>query len=109
MRKRYPSDVSREQFEKIEPILLSARKKTRPRELDLYDIFCAVLYLLKSGCQWRMIPSDFPDWRNVYAYFRIWSYKEKDKQSLLELVLKKISWRGPKQQWSEYEDKLLNR
>lgn len=109
MRKRYPSDVSREQFEKIEPILLSARKKTRPREVDLYDIFCAVLYLLKSGCQWRMIPSDFPDWRNVYAYFRIGSYKEKDKQSLLEQVLKKMSWRGPKQQWSEYEDKLLNR
>jgi len=109
MRKRYPSDVTREQFKKIEPILLSARKKTRPRELDLYDIFCAILYLLKSGCQWRMIPSDFPDWRNVYAYFRIWSYKGKDKQSLLEQVLKKISWRGSYQQWSEYEDKLLNR
>jgi transposase len=109
MRKRYPSDVTREQFKEIEPILLSARKKTRPRELDLYDVFCAILYLLKSGCQWRMIPSDFPDWHNVYAYFRIWSYKEKDKRSLLEQVLKKISWRGPYQQWSEYEDKLLNR
>lgn len=101
MRQRYPSDVTRKQFKKIKPLLLSARKKTRPREVDLYDIFCAVLYLLKSGCQWRMIPSDFPDWRNVYAYFRIWSRKEKDKQSLLEQVLKKISWRGPQQQWSE--------
>lgn len=109
MRNRYPSDVTREQFKKIEPILLSARKKTRPREQDLYDIFCAVLYLLKSGCQWRMIPSDFPDWRNVYAYFRIWSHKEKDKQSLLEQVLKKISWRGSYQQWSEYENKLRDR
>jgi len=108
MRKRYPSDVSKEQFKKIEPILLSARKKTRPRKHDLYDIFCAVLYLLKSGCQWRMIPSDFPEWQNVYAYFRIWSYQEKDNPSLLDQVLKKISWRGPYQQWSEYEDKLLN-
>ena len=75
MRKRYPSDITREQFKKIGPILLSARKKTRPREQDLYDIFCAVLYLLKSGGQWRMIPSDFPDWRNVYAYFVTVTFK----------------------------------
>jgi transposase len=109
MRKRYPSDITREQFKKIAPLLLGARKKTRPREHDLYDIFCAVLYLLKSGCQWRMMPGDFPDWRSVYAYFRIWSCKEKDKPSLLEQVLKKMCWRGPHQQWSEYEDKLLNR
>lgn len=52
----YPSDISREQFEKIKPVLESARKKTRPRRIDLYDIFCGVLYLLKSGCQWRMLP-----------------------------------------------------
>lgn len=51
MRKTYPSDVSRKQFEKIRPMLESARKQTKPRELDLYDVFCAVLYLLKSGCQ----------------------------------------------------------
>ncbi len=63
--------ISKEQFKKIEPLLLSAKKKTRPRQLDLYDVFCAVLYLLKSGCQWRMLPSDFPDWQSVYAYFRI--------------------------------------
>lgn len=106
MRKRYPSDISQEQFKKIEPMLLSARKITRPRKHNLYDIFCAVLYLLKSGCQWRMIPCDFPEWQNVYAYFRIWSYKEKDEPSLLESVLKKINWRGSYQQWSEYENKL---
>jgi transposase len=108
MRKRYPSDISQEQFKEIEPMLLVARKITRPRKYELYDIFCAVLYLLKSGCQWRMIPSDFPDWQNVYAYFRIWSYREENNPSLLEQILKKISWRGPSQQWSEYEDKLRN-
>jgi transposase len=59
----YPSDISREQFEKIKPILESARKKTRTRRIDLYDIFCGVLYLLKSGCQWRMLPKEFPKWR----------------------------------------------
>jgi transposase len=109
MRTPYPSDVTREQFKKILPQLESARKHTRPRECDLYDIFCAVLYLLKTGCQWRMLPSDFPKWQSVYAYFRIWNQREKENQSLLEQVLKKISWRGPYQQWSEYEDKLLHR
>ncbi|MDR2608999.1 MAG: IS5/IS1182 family transposase, partial [Rickettsiales bacterium] len=40
MRKSYPSDVSREQFEKIRPILESSKQKTKPRKLDLYDVFC---------------------------------------------------------------------
>ena len=38
-----PSDISREQFEPIGPLLESARKKTAPRKVDLYDVFCAVL------------------------------------------------------------------
>lgn len=94
MRKSYPSDVSREQFEKIRPILESSRKKTRPRKLDLYEVFCRVLYVLKSACQWRMLPKDFPRWENVYYYFQIWNKKNGEEPSLLELVLKKISWRG---------------
>ena len=60
MRKSYPSDISREQFEAIKPLLESARRKTSPRRVDLYEVFCAVLYLLRSGCQWRMLPDNFP-------------------------------------------------
>jgi len=89
MRKKYPSDISRDQFNKIKLILESARKKTKPRKIDLYDVFCAVLYVLKSGCQWRMLPSDYPKWNNVYAYFKIWSEKDKQGQSILEKILKK--------------------
>jgi len=102
MRKPYPSDISRKQFEKIEKLLLSARKRTRPRKIDLYDAFCAVSYLLKTGCQWRMLPKDFPKWQSVYSYFRIWSDKKGDEPSLLEQALKKNNWRGPYQQWSDY-------
>jgi len=90
MRKQYPSDISREQFEKIRAILEGARKRTKPREIDLYNAFCGVLYVLKSGCQWRMLPSDFPKWQNVYAYFRIWRERRDSKESILEEVLKKI-------------------
>jgi transposase len=73
MRNSYPSDRRRTQFEKIRPHLESFRKSTRPRTVDLYDVFCGILYLLKSGCQWRMLPGDFPKWRTVHEYFRIWS------------------------------------
>jgi len=90
MRKSYPSDISREQFSEIEPLLLSARKITAPRKLDLYDVFCGVLYVLKTACQWRMLPSDFPKWRSVHAYFQIWGARINDEPSLLEKVLKKI-------------------
>ncbi len=52
----YPSDISCEQFALIFPILEGARHKTKPRVVDLYDIFCGICYVLKSGCQWRMLP-----------------------------------------------------
>ncbi len=62
MRKQYLRSISREQFEKIRPQFSAARKK--PRTVDLYDVFCGVLYILKSGCQWRMLPGDFPGMAN---------------------------------------------
>jgi transposase len=91
MELRYPSDITREQFGTIEPLLSSANKKTRPREMDLYHIFCAILYILKSGCQWRMLPKDYPKWYNVYYYFKIWSKRKDENPSLFEQALKKIS------------------
>lgn len=90
MRNSYPSDISREQFSEIEPLLLSARKITAPRKIDLYDAFCAVLYVLKTACQWRSLPHDFPKWNNVYAYFRIWNERINNKPSILEQILKKL-------------------
>lgn len=87
----YPSDISREQFDLIKSILESARKKTRPRSIDLYDVFCGILYILKSGCQWRMLPKEFPKWRTCHYYFSVWSEKENDKiESTFEKVLKKM-------------------
>jgi transposase len=93
--KRYPSDISREQFEQIKPLLEQARRKTKPRMVDLYEVWCAVLYLLRTGCQWRALPSDFPKWRTVHSYFAKWSEPDSQGVSLLERALKKSSWRGP--------------
>jgi len=88
MRKPYASDVSREKFQEIQPLLQSVRKHTKPTTVDLYEVFCAVLYLLRSGCQWRMLPRDFPKWGTVYSYFSKWSKTDKDASSVLERALK---------------------
>lgn len=105
----YPSDLTREQFELIRPLLESARKKTKPREVDLFYVFNAVLYLLKTGCQWRMLPKEYPKWRTVHEYFTIWRRPRLDQeQSLLEQVLKKIGWRGPMSTGAERADQLFN-
>jgi transposase len=87
MRKYYSSDITREQFEAIRPFLEQLRKKTRPRSVDLYDVFCAVLYSLKTGCQWRMLPGDFPQWTMVYFYWRQWNKTGADGQTPLEKAL----------------------
>jgi transposase len=108
MLRRYPSDISRSQFEKIQPILESCRKKTKPRRVDLYDVFCGVCYVLKSGCQWRMLPKEYPKWRTCHSYFSQWSVRRGGSQSILEECLKKIGWRGPMQQWTERQNALYH-
>jgi xanthine dehydrogenase YagT iron-sulfur-binding subunit len=55
-RPEFPSDVPREQFETVRDMLEAARRKTRPRKHDLYDVFCAVLYFLHTGNAWRSMP-----------------------------------------------------
>src|SRR5271170_1781845 len=109
MRKKYPSDLTREQFELVRPLLESIRKKTHPRTLDLHDVFNAVLYVLKTGCQWSALPHDYPKYRTVHSYFMKWSEEKrvgrKKQPSVLEQSLKKISWRGAYVQWTERENK----
>jgi len=105
----YPSDITREQFAIILPDLESIRKKTKPRTVDLYEVFCALLYVLKSGCQWRMLPSDFPKWRTVHEYFLIWSGKKtKNSPSHLEEILKKNGWENTYKRWKEMQDQFLH-
>jgi transposase len=48
-------------------LLESARKKTEPHKVDWYEVFCAVLYLLRSSYQWRMLPDSFPKWPRVHT------------------------------------------
>jgi putative transposase len=72
MRKTYPTDLSDAEWSYIEPHIPTPGAPGRPRVHSLREILDAVFYLLKSGCQWRMLPREFPPWKTVHHYFRIW-------------------------------------
>lgn len=64
----YPTDLTDSQWQFIEKIL----NDTRKRRHNLREVWDALLYLVKTGCQWRMLPKDFPHWSAVYYYFKKW-------------------------------------
>jgi putative transposase len=72
MRKPYPTDLSDAEWNYIQPHLPLPKGHGRPRIHDLREILNAIFYVLKSGCQWRLLPHDFPRWPTVYHYFRKW-------------------------------------
>jgi putative transposase len=71
-RKPYPTDLTDEQWQLIEPLLPPAKLGGRPRKTDLREVLNALFYLNRAGCQWRMLPHEFPPWKTVYNYFRAW-------------------------------------
>ncbi|MGI9487685.1 MAG: IS5 family transposase [Geminicoccaceae bacterium] len=68
----YPSDLSLVQWALIEPHLPPLKSGGRPRQIDMHAVVNAIFYLLRTGCQWRLLPSDFPPWGTVWWYFRCW-------------------------------------
>src|SRR5215217_1917809 len=72
MRKPYPMDLSDAEWNYVEPHLPAPTGHGRPRTHSPREILNAIFYLLKSGCQWRLLPHDFPRWPTVYHYFRKW-------------------------------------
>jgi len=71
-RKSYPSDLTEFQWDNIEPLFPPAKSGGCPRKYSNRDIVNGVLYVLRSGCAWRLVPHDFPPWESVYGYFRRW-------------------------------------
>src|SRR5215210_3067616 len=72
MRKSYPTDLSDAEWSYIEPHLPAPTGHGCPRTHTLREILDAIFYILRSGCQWRLLPHDFPRWPTVYHYFRKW-------------------------------------
>jgi putative transposase len=69
----YPSDITDEQWALIEP-LIPVYPGGRPRTTDVRDVLDAVLYILRTGCQWRYLPVDFPPKSTVWRYFDEWRH-----------------------------------
>ena len=70
---RYPSDLTDAEWALIAPLIPPARRGGRPRETDMREVMNAVRYVLRTGCQWRQLPKDFPPRSTVYSYFWEWS------------------------------------
>jgi transposase len=79
----YQSDITQEEFKLIEH-LLPQKKVTKPRKHSLLEIFNAILYVLITGCQWRQLPNDLPNWKTVYNNYNTWS-----KLEIFDEMLKK--------------------
>ena len=71
MRKAYPSDLTDEQWAIIEP-LIPVHRVGRPRQVEMREVFNTIFYLIRSGCQWDMLPHDLQPKSTVYDYFRQW-------------------------------------
>ena len=69
---RYPTDLRDGEWERLAPLIAPARTGGRPRKTDMREVLNALLYLLRTGCQWRMLPRDFPPRSTVYNIFRQW-------------------------------------
>ena len=68
--KRYPTDLTDEEWAKVEPVMPKPARTGRQREVDLREVLNAIRYLTRTGCGWRMLPKDFPPWQTVYWWFR---------------------------------------
>lgn len=68
---KYPSDLSDEQWRIIKRLLPKPAPRGR-KPIDRRRVIDAILYVVRSGCQWRMLPRDFPNWSTVYGVFRRW-------------------------------------
>src|SRR3954451_19612547 len=68
----YDTDLNEAAWAWIAPYLPAARSGGRPRTTNLRAVLNAIFYLLRTGCQWRLLPREFPPRSTVYHYFSTW-------------------------------------
>jgi transposase len=71
-RQPYPSDLTDREWAQVERFIPAPKPGGRPAKYERREIVNALLYLDRTGCQWRALPHDFPPWESVYWYFRNW-------------------------------------
>ena len=68
----YPSDLTDSRWDLIKDLIPPPKPGGRPRTLDMRMVVNAIFYIVKAGAQWRMLPKEYPKWKSVYHYFRLW-------------------------------------
>jgi putative transposase len=71
-RQPYPTDLSDAEWHRLAPLVPKPKAGGRPPKYPRREILNAILYLVRAGCTWRLLPHEFPSWRIVYHYFRHW-------------------------------------
>jgi transposase len=71
---RYPSDLTNQEWELIEPLIPPAKRGGNRRTVVVRDVVDGLMYILSTGCQWSALPKDLPPRSTVNDYFRRWDY-----------------------------------
>lgn len=69
---RYSSNLTDKQWSIVESLPPQRKRRGRRRRISCCAVINAIFYLLRTGCQWRQLPRDFPSWSTVYWHFRSW-------------------------------------
>ena len=88
-RRAYPSDLSDEEWQRLEPMIAVHTGIGRPVKWSRRELVNAMLYVLRTGCQWRMLPHEYPPYGTVFYHFRQWRRTllwERINQALREQV-----------------------
>jgi putative transposase len=82
----YRTDLTNDQWDLISKFIPPAKRGGRPRTTDERRAIDAILYLVRTGCQWRELPNEFPPWQTVYRYFATWQRKGMLRKMQRELL-----------------------
>ena len=94
--RRYASDLADAEWGLIEPHMPAAKPLGRPREIELRAVLDAILYIARTGCQWRMLPKDFPPFTTVQGYFDDWRDDGLFEKINFALLLQARGWPAAK-------------
>jgi transposase len=73
-RLRYPSDLTDREWEKVAPLIPSAKRGGNKRRVNVREVVNGLMYVLSAGCQWRAIPKDLPPRSTLHGYLDLWSW-----------------------------------
>ncbi|WP_328709109.1 transposase [Microbispora hainanensis] len=97
--RRYPSDLTDAQWEQIQPLLPAPNMDGRPEKHPRREIVNAILYLVRSGCPWRYLPTDLPPWQTVYWHFQRW-----EQAGILATLLSELGFKARPQTLLDADD-----